>query len=103
MFYGRPLTQLGWDQRRNLPMRMATLVIGALALALSAPAAIAGSKSGPGASSYAPGSGGGGEASRNAAPGQQMLNRRTSATAPGNSFNAPGQKMIRKRTPGGTK
>jgi hypothetical protein len=41
--------------------------------------------------------------SRNSAPGQQMLNKRTSTTAPGNSFNAPGQKMIRQRTPGGTK
>jgi len=85
-------------------MKTATLVIGALALALTAPAAIAGPKSGgPGASSFAPDQGGGGVAARNSAPGQQMLNRRTSATAPGNSFNAPGQKMIRKRTPGGTK
>lgn len=84
-------------------MNKSTLLVGAIALALSAPVAMAGSKSGPGASSYAPGSGGGGEAARNAAPGQQMLNRRTSATAPGNSFNAPGQKMIRKRTPGGTR
>jgi hypothetical protein len=40
---------------------------------------------------------------RNAAPGQQMLNNRTQATAPGNSFNAPGQRMIRARTPGGTR
>ena len=40
---------------------------------------------------------------RNSAPGQQMLNNRTRATAPGNSFNAPGQRMIRQRTPGGTR
>jgi hypothetical protein len=67
-------------------MRRTTLILAAAAVALSTPA-IAASK---------------GTKARNAAPGQQMLNERTSATAPGNSFNAPGQKMIRERTPGGT-
>ena len=98
-----PLSGRGLANRgRNLPMKTTTLLVAAMALALSAPAAIAGSKGGGGASSYAPGSGGGGVGARNSAPGQQMLNRRTSATAPGNSYNAPGQKMIRQRTPGGT-
>jgi len=84
-------------------MKAGTLFVAAvLGIALSTPAAIAGPKSDGGASSYVPGSGGGGVTARNSAPGQQMLNRRTSATAPGNSFNAPGQKMIRQRTPGGT-
>jgi hypothetical protein len=67
-------------------MMKATLIFAAAAVALSAPA-MAASK---------------GNKARNAAPGQQMLNERTSATAPGNSFTAPGQKMIRERTPGGT-
>jgi hypothetical protein len=85
------------------PMKAGTLFLAAmLGSALGTPAALAGPKSDGGASSYPPGSGGGGVTARNSAPGQQMLNRRTSATAPGNSFNAPGQKMIRKRTPGGT-
>ena len=84
-------------------MKAGTLFLAAaLGSALSTPAAIAGPKSGGGAFSYAPGSGGGGVTARNSAPGQQMLNRRTSATAPDNSFNAPGQQMIRKRTPDGT-
>lgn len=82
-------------------MKTGTLLVAAIALALSVPAAGAGPKSSGGASNYVPGTGGG-NAARNSAPGQQMLNRRTSATALGNSFNAPGQKMIRKRTPGGT-
>ena len=83
-------------------MKTGILFVAAIALAFSAPVASAGPKSGGGASNYAPGSGGGGVDARNSAPGQQMLNKRTSVTAPGNSFNAPGQKMIRKRTPGGT-
>lgn len=65
-------------------------MIGVMSLALSVSVASAAPKSK-------------GVESRNSAPGQQMLNQRTSATAPGSSFNAPGQKMIRKRTPGGTK
>ena len=71
-------------------MYKAASMIGAISLALSVSVASAEPKSK-------------GAESRNAAPGQQMLNQRTSATAPGNSFNAPGQQMIRKRTPGGTK
>jgi hypothetical protein len=71
-------------------MYKAASMIAILSLALVGSAAQAGPKSQ-------------GVESRNSAPGQQMLNKRTSATAPGNSFNAPGQKMIRKRTPGGTR
>jgi len=84
-------------------MKKTALLIAAIALAMSAAPVNAGQKSSQsgGASSYAPK--GSGVEGRNAAPGQQMLNRRTSATAPGKSFNAPGQKMIRERTPGGTK
>jgi|GEM_PF-6424172 len=71
-------------------MYKAASIIAVVSLALSVSVASAAPKSK-------------GVESRNSAPGQQMLNQRTSATAPGNSFNAPGQKMIRKRTPGGTK
>ena len=71
-------------------MYKATLIIAGVSLALSVSLASAAPKST-------------GAQSRNSAPGQQMLNKRTSATAPGNSFNAPGQRMIRQRTPGGTK
>jgi len=70
-------------------MRKASLLVAAAILVLNPPVAIAQSKGG------APGA-------RNSAPGQQMINKRTSATAPGKSYNAPGQKMIRQRTPGGT-
>ena len=83
-------------------MQKATLLVAAIALTLSAPAALAQSKGTGGASNYAPGAGGGGVTARDSAPGQQMINNRTAATAPGNSYNAPGQKMIRRRTPGGT-
>jgi hypothetical protein len=71
-------------------MYKAALIIAGLSFAFSVSLAHAAPKSA-------------GAESRNSAPGQQMLNKRTSATAPGNSFNAPGQKMIRQRTPGGTK
>lgn len=83
-------------------MRIAHVFVAVMALSLTASAVEAAPKAGRGASSFTPGSGGSGIVARNSAPGQQMLNNRTSATAPGKSFNAPGQRMIRKRTPGGT-
>jgi hypothetical protein len=86
----------------EVQMRRGTLIIAAVALALSAVSADAQTKSNQsgGASTYAPGhqDNVGTSPGRNSAPGQQMLDDRTSKTAPGNSFDAPGQKKIRDRT-----
>ena len=80
-------------------MKIATLLFAAtIGVAIGAPGALAAPKGG-GSSNL----GGSNSLDRPyTAPGQQMINKRTSTTAPGKSFNAPGQKKIRARTPGGT-
>jgi len=84
-------------------MKIATLLFAAtIGLAIGAPGALAAPKGG-GSGGGSSNLGGSNSLDRPyTAPGQQMINKRTSTTAPGKSFNAPGQKKIRARTPGGT-
>jgi hypothetical protein len=101
-FHGTAAARFGFNHHSNgdQVMKIATVFFaGTIGLVFAAPGQLAAQKGG-GSGTL----GGSNNLDRPyTAPGQQMINERTRATAPGKSYDAPGQERIRARTPGPTK